>query len=95
MQAEEAGHEMIDGRPGGGNQSAAIDLNVLHTTYTFSSGLLTKITDAYAGVTTFTYSSSKLQSIKDLNRGMKLSTCCGAKCRWNSGPNSPDTDGRQ
>ena len=33
-------------------RSATIDLNGLHTTYTFSSGLLTKITDPYGNVTT-------------------------------------------
>jgi YD repeat-containing protein len=48
-----------------GNESATIDLNGLHTTYTFSSGLLTKITDPYGGVTTFSYSSNKLSSIQD------------------------------
>ena len=31
----------------GGNETATIDLNGLHTTYTYSSGLLSQITDPY------------------------------------------------
>ena len=37
-----------------GYQTATIDLNGLHTTYAYSSGLLTKITDPYNKVTTLT-----------------------------------------
>ena len=48
-----------------GNQTATIDLNGLHTTYTYSSGLLSQITDPYGAVTTFTYTSGKLTSIQD------------------------------
>jgi YD repeat-containing protein len=48
-----------------GNQVATIDRNSLHTTYSYSSGLLSTILDSYAKLTTFTYSSGKLSSIKD------------------------------
>ena len=48
-----------------GQETATIDTNGLHTTYSYGSGLLNTITDPYGNITTFTYSSSKLQSIKD------------------------------
>jgi RHS repeat-associated protein len=48
-----------------GNQTASIDLNGLHTTYTYSSGLLSTITDPFGAVTTFSYVSNKLSSIQD------------------------------
>ena len=48
-----------------GNETATIDLNGLHTTYTYSSGLLSTITDPYGAITTFSYTSSKLTSIQD------------------------------
>ncbi|HZW34311.1 MAG TPA: hypothetical protein VFF52_26545, partial [Isosphaeraceae bacterium] len=48
-----------------GSQTATIDLNGLHTTYSYSSGLLSTIEDPYGNLTTFTYSSGKLASIED------------------------------
>jgi YD repeat-containing protein len=48
-----------------GNQTATIDLNGLHTTYSYSSGLLNSIQDPYGNLTTLSYSSGKLSSIQD------------------------------
>ena len=48
-----------------GNQTATIDLNGLHTTFAYSSGLLSTITDPYGAITTLSYSSGKLSTIRD------------------------------
>jgi YD repeat-containing protein len=49
-----------------GYQSSIVDLNGLHTTFSWNgSNQLSTITDPYGNVTTFTYSSGYLQTIKD------------------------------
>ncbi len=51
-----------------GYETATIDLNSLHTTYSYNGfNQLTSVKDPYAGVTTFTYASSGgvLQTIED------------------------------
>jgi RHS repeat-associated protein len=49
-----------------GYEIATIDLNGLHTTYSYNgSNQLTSVEDPYAGFTTFTYSSGYLQTIQD------------------------------
>jgi YD repeat-containing protein len=48
-----------------GNQTSFVDKEGLRTTYAYSSGLLSTITDPYNNVVTFTYSSGKLATIKD------------------------------
>ena len=50
----------------GGYETATIDLNGLHTTYGYTGGLLTSITDPYSNITSLTYNGSNLlQSIED------------------------------
>ena len=50
----------------GGYETATIDLNGLHTTYGYTSNLLTTITDPYSNVTSLTYNGSNLlQTIED------------------------------
>ena len=52
----------------GGYETATIDLNSLHTTFSYNSyNQLTSVKDPYSGVTTFTYASSGgvLQTIED------------------------------
>jgi RHS repeat-associated protein len=48
-----------------GQETAIIDLNSLHITFTYSSGNLQTITDPYSNLTSFTYSGGFLRTITD------------------------------
>lgn len=63
-----------------GYETATIDLNGLHTTYSYNgSNQLSSIEDPYDNFTTFTYSSGYLQSIKDPAGRLTTFTMSGSK----------------
>ncbi len=71
-----------------GQETATIDTNGLHITYSYDSGGdLTKITDPYGNATTLTYSGGYLQSIKDPAGRIATFTHSGAEL---SGVTLPD-----
>ncbi|MFI5460085.1 MAG: hypothetical protein ACHRXM_32095, partial [Isosphaerales bacterium] len=61
-----------------GNETATIDTNGLHVTFSYSGGNLQTITDPYSKVVTFTYSGGYLQTIKDPASGITTFTHTGA-----------------
>ncbi len=62
-----------------GNENATIDLNGLHTTYSYSGSELTSIEDPYLKVTTLTYSSGYLSTIQDPTGRLTTFSFSGAK----------------